>query len=152
MEQPPGVGGDRFEIAPLGLGIEGAEGQRRFARARHAGENDQGIAGNLEIDILEIVLACPADTNKAGETVFVGLVRGGLASPFRRKRLFFHAQRLVWVCVAALAMSRSIGTVFQTATPAPIHFRLSGENRAEPARGSIDDDQPASQLGTHEVP
>ena len=34
VEQPPGVGGDRFEVPPLRLGVERAEGQRRLARAR----------------------------------------------------------------------------------------------------------------------
>ena len=92
MEQPPGIGSDRFEIAPLRLGIERAKGQRRFARAGNAGENHQGIAGNIEIDVLEIVLARPADAHEPGEAVLFGLVRFELVG-FFHGTAFFTAQR-----------------------------------------------------------
>ena len=36
-----------------------AEGQRGFARARESGDDGQRVARNLDVDILEIVLACP---------------------------------------------------------------------------------------------
>ena len=106
IEQPPGVGGDRFEIAPLGLGIEGAEGQRRLARARHAGENDQGIARNIEIDILEIVLACPADANKSRRNRFRGPCPGDRVGEFLfvGSGCFFMRSGWSGSGVAALAM------------------------------------------------
>jgi hypothetical protein len=52
FDQAPGIGRHRFEIAPLCLGIERTERQRRFARARYAGKYDQRIARDLDIDIL----------------------------------------------------------------------------------------------------
>ena len=67
MEQPPGVGRDRLEIPPLRLGVERAEGQRRFARAGDAGEDHQGVARNLDVDVLEIVLPGPAYVDPASD-------------------------------------------------------------------------------------
>jgi hypothetical protein len=57
VEQAARIRGDRFQIAALGLGIEGGESERRLAGSRHAGEHDQGVARYVDIGILEIVLA-----------------------------------------------------------------------------------------------
>ena len=57
-------GDDRLEVAPLRLGVERAERERRLARARHAGEHDQRIARDLERDVLEVVLARAADAHE----------------------------------------------------------------------------------------
>ncbi len=65
MKQPPCVRSDRFEIPPLRLGIERAERQRGLARSGNAGEDNQRIARDLDIDIFKIVFACPADVNEA---------------------------------------------------------------------------------------
>src|SRR5687768_8707832 len=67
MEQPPGVRRDRLEIAPLRFRVEGAERQRRLAGAGDAGEDDQRVAGNADVDILEVVLARASHLYKAGE-------------------------------------------------------------------------------------
>src|SRR5262249_51695406 len=53
-------------------GIDRIEGERRLARAREPGEYDQLVARNLDVDILEVVLARAADRNHAA----VGLVSG----------------------------------------------------------------------------
>lgn len=45
VDQAPGIGRDRFEIAALGFGIQRGERQRRLARARHAGEHHQASRG-----------------------------------------------------------------------------------------------------------
>ena len=66
MEQSAGVGRDRFEVPPLGLGVERAEGEGRFAGTRYACENDEGIARNFEVDILEVVFACSANFDESG--------------------------------------------------------------------------------------
>jgi hypothetical protein len=64
MEQSPGVGRYRLEISPLRLGIKGSEGERRLSGTGDACENNKGVARNVEIDILEIVLAGPANADK----------------------------------------------------------------------------------------
>ena len=72
MKQTPRIGRDGFEIPPLRLRVERAERQRRFARAGHAGKHHQGIAGNVEIDALQIVLACSAHADEAPQSLFRG--------------------------------------------------------------------------------
>ncbi len=56
-----GVGGERLHVAPLALGVERVEGQRRLARARKPGDHDQAVAGQLDVDLLEVVGACTPD-------------------------------------------------------------------------------------------
>ena len=81
VEQPPGVGGDRFEIPPLRLRVERAEGQRRLARAGHAREDDQGVARDAEVDVLEVVLPRPADVDEPLEFPALRAPRDGIISP-----------------------------------------------------------------------
>jgi hypothetical protein len=49
----------------LRLGVEGSEGQRRFARTRNSGKNNQGIAREANIYILEIVFPRAPHLNEA---------------------------------------------------------------------------------------
>ena len=56
-EELPGVARQRFDVAALPLGVERVEGQRALARAADAGEDDQLVAGQVEIDVAEVVLA-----------------------------------------------------------------------------------------------
>jgi hypothetical protein len=55
VEQPAGVRGDGLQVAALGLGVQGAEGQRRLARPRHAGEHHQGVAGDIDVNVLQVM-------------------------------------------------------------------------------------------------
>src|SRR5262249_35943361 len=55
----------RFDGTALALGVDGVEGERGFARARESGEHHQPVARDFEIDVLEIVLARPADRDNA---------------------------------------------------------------------------------------
>jgi hypothetical protein len=86
LQELAGVGGKRFHVAALALGIDGVEGERGFARAREPGEHHQLVARDLEIDVLEIVLAGATDRDHAGS---VGAVwrRGRLLS----KRSFMRS-------------------------------------------------------------
>jgi hypothetical protein len=59
------IGRQRLDIAALALGIDGVERQRGFSRARQAREHHELVARNLDVDILEIVLARAADGNRA---------------------------------------------------------------------------------------
>ena len=47
----------RFDIAPLPLGVDRIEGERGLAGAGQAGDHDQFLARQLDIHALEIMLA-----------------------------------------------------------------------------------------------
>ena len=64
MKQAAGVGRHRLEVAPLGLGVEGAERQGRLARAAYPGEDDEGAAGDADVYVLEIVDPGAADVDE----------------------------------------------------------------------------------------
>jgi hypothetical protein len=66
VEQPARVGRDRFEVAPLRLGVQGAEGERGLAGAGHAGKHHQRVARDVERDVFQVVFACSADPDKSG--------------------------------------------------------------------------------------
>ncbi len=57
VEPAPCIRRDRLQIAPLGLRVQRAQRQRRLARAGYAAKHHQRIARDLDIDILQIVLA-----------------------------------------------------------------------------------------------
>ncbi len=71
LEELPRIGGEQLDIAPLPLGIDGVEGERGFAGARQAGEHDQLVARNGDVDILEVMLARATDRNHAGIAWFL---------------------------------------------------------------------------------
>ena len=57
------VGRERFDVAALPFGVNGVEGQRRFAGAGHAGDHGQLVVRDLERDVLEIVDARATNAN-----------------------------------------------------------------------------------------
>lgn len=61
-----GVSRQGFDVAALALRVDGVEGEGRFPGAREAGKDDQLVAWNCEVDVLEIVLA-RATNRKARE-------------------------------------------------------------------------------------
>jgi hypothetical protein len=65
MEQAARVGSHALEVAALRFGVEGAEGERRLPRARNAGEDDQRVPRDADVDVLEIVEPGAADMNVA---------------------------------------------------------------------------------------
>ena len=65
VEELARVGRKRFHVAPLSLGVNSVEGERRLARAAKAGDDGQSVARNLDADVLQVVLACPADCDAA---------------------------------------------------------------------------------------
>ncbi|CCY14895.1 uncharacterized protein BN773_00888 [Prevotella sp. CAG:755] len=50
-----GIGREALDITALPLGVEGVERKRRLARARQAGDDDEAVAGNVEVDVLQVV-------------------------------------------------------------------------------------------------
>ena len=55
FQELAGVGRERFDIAPLPLGIDGVEGQAGLSRSAHSRNHGQTFMRNLAIDIPEIV-------------------------------------------------------------------------------------------------
>ncbi len=60
VEELAGVSGKRLDVAPLALGVDGVERQRRFSRTAEAGDDGERVARNLDADVLQIVLTRPA--------------------------------------------------------------------------------------------
>ena len=63
VEELAGVGGEGFDVAALALGIDGVEGERRFARAGEAGDDGERVARDADVDVAQVVLARSADCN-----------------------------------------------------------------------------------------
>ena len=60
-----GVARQRLDVTALAFGVEGIEGQRAFAGAADAGEDDELIARQVEVDVAEIVFARAANDDGA---------------------------------------------------------------------------------------
>jgi hypothetical protein len=60
-EELPGVRRERLDVAALTLREDGVEGQARLAGPGQPREHDQGVAGEVEGDVLEVVLARTPD-------------------------------------------------------------------------------------------
>ncbi len=56
FEELPGIGGQRFDVPPLPFGVDGVEGERGLARPAQAGDDDELVARDLDVDVLKIVL------------------------------------------------------------------------------------------------
>src|SRR5205823_5254328 len=55
LEELPGVGRERLDVPTLSLGVNRVEGQRRLARSGQAGNDDQPIPGDIDVDVLEVM-------------------------------------------------------------------------------------------------
>ena len=74
------VGGKRLQIAPRAFGVQDAQGERRLARTRHAGNAHEAVQGHVEVDAVQVVHAGPAYLDGAGEGgAFGARGRGGAA-------------------------------------------------------------------------
>ena len=63
LEELARVGRQRLDVAALPLGVDRVEGERRLARARQAGDHDQAVARDVDVDVLEVVHAGAAHRN-----------------------------------------------------------------------------------------
>ena len=66
MEELPGIRGEAFDVLPLPFGVERVEGQRTLAGAAGAGDHDQPIARQGEIEVLQVVCPSPVDADAVG--------------------------------------------------------------------------------------
>ena len=57
----PGIGGQRVQITAGALGVQDAQGKGGFSGAGHAGNGDDLVEGNLDIDIFQVMDLCAAD-------------------------------------------------------------------------------------------
>ena len=65
LQELPRIGRQALDVAALALGVDGIEGERGFARAGQPGEHHELVARDIEVDILEVVLAGAADRDHA---------------------------------------------------------------------------------------
>ena len=63
-EELPRVRRQDLDVAALALGVDRVEGERRLPGAREPGEDDQPVARELEIDVVEVVLTGATDPNR----------------------------------------------------------------------------------------
>src|SRR5262249_1712509 len=63
LEELPRVGRERLDVAPLPLAVDGAAGQPRpaRARAREPADHHELVARDLDVDVLQVVLARTLD-------------------------------------------------------------------------------------------
>ena len=73
LEELAGVGGQRLDVTPLAFRVEGVERQRRLAGTGKAGYDDQPVARNADVDVLQVVDARSADVDP--------VVRHGIVNP-----------------------------------------------------------------------
>src|SRR5688572_4799005 len=62
-EELPRVGGERFDVAALALRIDRVESERRLPRSGQTGDDHHLVAGNANVDVLEVVLARAFDVD-----------------------------------------------------------------------------------------
>ena len=60
VEELARVGGEGFDVAALAFGVDGVEGEGAFAGAGEAGDHGEGVAGDADVDVAQVVLARPA--------------------------------------------------------------------------------------------
>ena len=65
-EELAGVRRQRLDVAALALGVDRVEGEARLAGPGQAGEHDQLVARQLDVDVLEVVLAGAAHRDLVG--------------------------------------------------------------------------------------
>ncbi len=63
LQELPRVRRQRLDVAPLAFGVQRVERERRLAGARQAGDDDQLLARQVEIDVLQVVRAGAAYAN-----------------------------------------------------------------------------------------
>ena len=59
VEELARVGRERLDVAPLALGVERVEHERRLARAGHAGDDDQLVERQVEVRFLRLFWRAP---------------------------------------------------------------------------------------------
>ena len=66
VEELPRIRRERLDVAALTFRVDRVEHERRLPRARHAGDDDQLVRRQIEIEVLQIVLTRAADDDGMG--------------------------------------------------------------------------------------
>src|SRR5471032_200821 len=78
-----GIRRQRFDVAALAFGVDRVERERGLARAGQAGNHDQTVARQLQIDIFQVVRAGAADADEVHKQSFFRLTEYYSASDWR---------------------------------------------------------------------
>ena len=68
LQELPGIGRQRLDVAPLALGVDRVERQRGLAGAGQSGDHSQLVARDVDIHVLQIMLARAAHMDGAGHS------------------------------------------------------------------------------------
>ena len=71
-EEAAGEGAEGFDPLALGFGVKGVEDEGGFAGAGDAGDGDELVLGDVEVEALEVVGAGAADLDEVGMDVHGG--------------------------------------------------------------------------------
>ena len=63
VEELAGVRRKSFDVAALAFGVERVESEGTFARTAQAGDDDELVGGQVEVEIFEVVVANPTKAN-----------------------------------------------------------------------------------------
>ena len=63
VEELPRVGREGLHVAALPLRVQGVEHERGLSRPAHARDDDELVDGDVEVEILEVVLTRAANAN-----------------------------------------------------------------------------------------
>ena len=89
------VGGERLDVAPLPLRVDRVEGQARLTGPGKAGDHDQRVARQLDVDVLEVVLTRPGNDDPLRSSHYDAILRIRTDVPRRRTAL---TSPLGWIC------------------------------------------------------
>ena len=64
VEEMARVGREGLNVPALSFGVQRIEDERGLARPAHPRDDDQLVDGNVEVEILEVVLARAANANR----------------------------------------------------------------------------------------
>ena len=87
VEELTRVGGERLDVAPLAFGVEGVEREGRLAGSADAGDHDQLVPRDRDVDVFQVVLAGTGDSD------FVG-------GQGKRKLRVGGGERITWIWAA----------------------------------------------------
>ena len=65
VEKLARVGAEGLHVAALAFGVQGVKHQAGFARATGAGDHGELAGADVQVQVLEVVLACTADTDQS---------------------------------------------------------------------------------------
>ena len=75
MQELPGVDRQAFDVLPLPFGKQRVEGQRAFARPAGPGDDDQPVAGDVEVDVLQVMHPGAANADGLGRGLAIAAGR-----------------------------------------------------------------------------